>query len=280
MQSPGDVDYERSGHGYSTHRRADPRIASLIQSALGPARVVLNVGAGAGSYEPQDRYVIAIEPSATMRRQRPAWLPPAIDARAEQLPLDDQSVDASMVTLSVHQWHDRAAGLRELLRVTRGPIVIMTFEGEALDRFWIAHYAPDMIEHERRRYPPIPELARLLSPPGRRATVRTVPIPADCTDGFTEAYFARPERFLEPGVTTAQSVWTFVPPESLERFRARLAGDLASGAWDAQFGDHRRMATFDGALRLVVSELVPAGTIASEPSTSSLDDPGAAHHLS
>ncbi|MGA9316185.1 MAG: SAM-dependent methyltransferase, partial [Solirubrobacteraceae bacterium] len=59
------VDYERHGRTYTEHRRPDPRIAARIHAALGDARTVLNVGAGAGSYEPYDRWVLAVEPSAT-----------------------------------------------------------------------------------------------------------------------------------------------------------------------------------------------------------------------
>src|ERR1700761_1260829 len=127
--STGDFDYDAHGQGYARQRRADPRIAALVHAALGPARTVLNVGAGAGSYEPEDRHVIAIEPSAAMRVQRPAHLSPAIHGIAETLPLDDRSVDAAMAMVTVHQWGDLEAGLAELVRVTRGPIVVMTFDG-------------------------------------------------------------------------------------------------------------------------------------------------------
>src|SRR6266545_1865771 len=91
----GDFDYDTHGHGYAQLRRTDSRIAALVHEALGAARTVLNVGAGAGSYEPEDRYVLALEPSAAMRAQRPPRLTPAIHGIAEALPLDDQSVDAS-----------------------------------------------------------------------------------------------------------------------------------------------------------------------------------------
>ena len=128
--STGDFDYDALGSGYARQRRTDPRIAALVHAALGPARTVLNVGAGAGSYEPADRHVIAIEPSAAMRAQRPAHLTPAIHGVAEKLPLDDKSVDAAMATLTVHQWGDLEKGLGELVRVTRGPIVVLTFDGE------------------------------------------------------------------------------------------------------------------------------------------------------
>lgn len=253
----GDVDYDKIGQGYAAHRRPDPRIAAMIHAALGDARTVLNVGAGAGSYEPLDRHVIAIEPAEAMRRQRPPHLAPAINARAENLPLDDQSVDAAMATVTVHQWMDRAAGLHELLRVTRGPILLLTFDGEALGRYtWFAHYAPELIALERVRYPKIADLAAALSPPGRVATVHEVPIPIDCTDGVTEAYYARPERFLDPAVTRAQSAWSLLDPDVRDRFLAHLGEDLSSGRWDAKFASWRTMATFSGSLRLIVSARV------------------------
>ncbi|HEV7711595.1 MAG TPA: class I SAM-dependent methyltransferase, partial [Asanoa sp.] len=140
----GDFDYETNGHGYAVQRRPDPRIAALIHTALGDARTLLNVGAGAGSYEPADRYVVAVEPSARMRAQRPATAVPALDATAEQLPFDDDSFDAVLAGVTVHQWADTARGLAELRRVARGPVLVLTFDGAALDRLWLAGYAPEL----------------------------------------------------------------------------------------------------------------------------------------
>jgi SAM-dependent methyltransferase len=248
----GDVDYSRIGPGYAQKRRPDPRIEARIHAALGNAHTVLNVGAGTGSYEPRDRHVIAIEPAETMRRQRPIDLAPAINARAEALPLDNASVDACMAVITVHQWQDLDAGLRELRRVTRGPIVIVVFDGEALQRFWLNDYVPELIEADRRRDPPIDFLVEQLSTPSRRATVETLPIPIDCVDGFTEAFYARPDRFLDPAVTRAQSAWTFVSPEVHRRFIEQLASDLSSGQWDRRYGHWRTMPTFDGSLRMIV----------------------------
>lgn len=246
----GDFDYDTHGQGYAQQRRTDPRIAALVHEALGPARTVLNVGAGAGSYEPADRYVLALEPSATMRAQRPPQLAPAIHGIAEVLPLDDQAVDASMALVTVHQWADLQAGLRELRRVTRGPIIVLTFDGAALDRFWLADYAPELIAAERRRYPAIDVLCASL---GGVTEVRTVPIPIDCVDGFTEAFYARPELFLDPAVRRAQSAWGFVGEEAQARFVRTLAADLASGAWDDTYGSWRQLPAFEGSLRLLVS---------------------------
>ncbi len=247
--SAGDVDYAVHGGGYATQRRTDPRIARVIADALGDARTVLNVGAGAGSYEPADRHVVAVEPSAAMRRQRPPHAVPAIDASAELLPFDDDAFDASMATVTVHQWRDLDRGLQELRRVTRGPVVILTFDGDALGDFWLKGYVPELLAAERARAPAIERIVRIL---GGVVDVRTVPIPFDCVDGFADAFYGRPEAFLDDAVRRAQSAWTFLPPGVEPRFVARLADDLRSGAWDRAHGHWRTTPSFDGALRLVV----------------------------
>jgi hypothetical protein len=246
----GDVDYEAYGHGYAVQRRGDPRIADAIHAALGSARTVLNVGAGTGSYEPEDRHVVAVEPSAAMRAQRPAERVPAINATAEDLPFDAGVFDAAMATVTVHQWSDLSQGLAELRRVTRGPIVILTFDPDTLDRFWLADYAPEVIAAERRRQPPIRELVSRL---GSATEVRSIPVPADCLDGFKEAYYARPECFLDEAVRRSQSSWSFVEPAVQARALARLNADLASGAWDERYGALRTQPELDGSLRLVVA---------------------------
>ena len=246
----GDFDYESGGAGYSRRRRTDPRIASLVHSALGDARSVVNVGAGAGSYEPDDRYVVAVEPSAEMRSQRPPHLVPAIDARAESLPFDHGSFDAAMAMVTVHQWPDVDSGLRELRRVTRGPVVILTFDGDKLDLLWLSEYAPELIEVERRRYPAIDHIREVL---GGESRVDVVPIPFDCVDGFTEAFFGRPEEFLDADVRRSQSAWGFVDPAVEARFTNQLGSDLASGAWDRAHGALRTQPEFLGALRLVTA---------------------------
>ena len=76
--------YDKYGQSYSGQRQTDPRIETYIYQALGQSATVLNVGAGAGSYEPKDRYVVAIEPSVVMRSQRIANNKvPAVNARAD-----------------------------------------------------------------------------------------------------------------------------------------------------------------------------------------------------
>jgi len=248
--SAGDFDYETHGTGYSQQRRPDPRIATQVHQALGAARTVLNIGAGAGSYEPEDRYVLAIEPSAAMRAQRPTHLAPAIHGLAEQLPLDDQSVDASMALVTVHQWPDLQRGLDELRRVTRDRILVLTFDGDALDRYWLADYAPELMAVESRRYPAIDAIRKGL---GGQTEVQAIPIPIDCVDGFTEAFYGRPEQLLNPAVRRSQSAWGFVEEKAQQRFVDKLSSDLQSGAWDKRYGQWRQRPFFEGSLRLIVS---------------------------
>lgn len=247
--SAGDANYGAIGLDYAMYRRPEPRIAAQIARALGNARTVLNVGAGAGSYEPRDRLVTAVEPSATMRAQRPPELPPAIDAVAEALPFGDRSFDAAMATWTVHQWNDLPRGIAELKRVTRGPVLIMAADPDRLHDFWLSSYFPEVLDKELTRFPKIETLVGLL---GAGTRVEQVPIPLDCSDGFTEAYYGRPERLLDAGVQGAMSSWTMTDPALVRRFEERLAGDLASGAWDARFGRLRTQPEYDGALRLIV----------------------------
>jgi SAM-dependent methyltransferase len=248
--SAGDADYGRIGTRYSAYRQPDPHIAARILDALGDAQTVLNIGAGAGSYEPVDRHVTAVEPSASMRAQRPTHLPEAIDATAEKLPFSDRYFDASMATFTVHQWADLGAGLAEMRRVTRGPVVVLSCDPDELNRFWLHDYAPEVTAIEAARYPEITEIEAGL---GGNVTKWPVPIPLDCRDGFNEAYYGRPERLLEEGARLACSGWSFVESSAVERFVTNLGRDLADGTWDRRFGHFRSQSTFDGPLRLVVS---------------------------
>ncbi|HWM55104.1 MAG TPA: methyltransferase domain-containing protein [Solirubrobacterales bacterium] len=257
MASRG-VDYEQHGRTYARHRRADPRIAARIHAALGNAETVLNVGAGSGSYEPTDRWVLAAEPSATMRAQRRPGAAPVIDVRAEALPFDDDSVDAAMACVTIHHWQPVEAGLAELRRVARGPVVVFTFDLDHLPA-WQQEHLAEGIEIERLRFQPLEAVAAAL---GGRTRIERFPTPADCTDGFFEAFWNRPEQLLDPAVRGAQSMWALLPPGVEERIVERLDAALESGAWDAEHGHLREMEEYDGALRLVISESSDLGAAA------------------
>jgi hypothetical protein len=252
-QPAGDFDYERHGAGYAAVRRPDPRIAAWVHRALGDSRTVLNVGAGAGSYEPADRYVLAVEPSATMRAQRPAGSAPALDATAEHLPFDDDSFDAAMATVTIHQWSDVDQGLRELRRVSRGLVAVLTFDAPALRKLWMADYVPEVFDAEEARFPSIDRVTEVLAEGSRDVRVDAVPVPWDCTDGFGEAFYGRPEAFLRPEVRGATSAFGLGDRGAIQRGFERLEDDLTSGAWDRAYGHLRTQPEWTGALRLVTA---------------------------
>jgi SAM-dependent methyltransferase len=249
--SAGDANYGTIGKRYSDYRQPEPRIAAFINEALGEAATVLNVGAGAGSYEPNDRQVTAVEPSASMRAQRPAHLSVAIDAVAESLPFPDRHFDAAMGTFTIHQWPDLKAGLSEMRRVTRGPVAILTCDPDEVQAFWLNDYAPDVLSTEARRYPSMDAIREAL---GTKIDIRAVPIPLDCRDGFNEAYYGRPEMLLEDGARLSCSAWSFVTPEVAGGYVEHLRTELADGRWDRKYGALRSQPSFEGSLYLVVSK--------------------------
>jgi SAM-dependent methyltransferase len=244
-----DTDYAALAVDYASVRRPDPRIGAQLAAALGGARKVINVGAGTGSYEPTDRHVVAVEPSAEMRAKRDPALPPAIDAVADALPFDDDEFEAALAVFTVHHWPDLEAGLAEMRRVTSGPVVIMTADPEALADLWLAEYSPEFHQTERRRYPTPARIAAAL---GGELAVRPLTIPLDCRDGFADAFYGRPEAMLEPAVRNAQSAWSFVDDEAQARFAERLRDDLELGVWDERFGHLRTQPEFVGSIRILV----------------------------
>lgn len=248
--------YDSIGRGYARQRRPDPRIAARLAAALGAARSVLNVGAGAGSYEPSDRRVLAVEPSAVMLAQRPPDAAQAVQARAEALPFPDRSFDAVMAILTIHHWADRARGLAECARVARERVVLLTWDPEA-DAFWLLReYLPAIVEVDRRLFPPMAAYAGAFGP-GARVETAVVPVPRDCIDGFLGAYWARPAAYLDPVVRAGIS--SFAMPgsdEGLERLRA----DLASGVWAARHGHLLAADELDVGYRLVVADLAGRAT--------------------
>ncbi len=248
--------YDRIGAGYGEVRHTDPRIAAKINEALGDARSVLNVGGGTGSYEPADRDVVAVEPSAEMIAQRPADSAPVVQARAEELPFADDSFDAAMAIISDHHWSDRAAGLREMLRVARRRILILNADPALAESFWLTgDYLPGFLglipERYRRSGYWQQELQDLLG----RVEVRTVPVPHGCCDGFYQAYWRRPHSYLHQGVRDGISVFHRLPANEVSSAIEQLRGDLDDGTWEERYGHLRGMEELDVGLRLIVSVL-------------------------
>lgn len=244
--------YDTISHNYSQTRREDPVLRERIHAALGDAGSVVNVGAGAGSYEPRDRQVVAIEPSDVMAAQRPRELAPAIRASAANLPLRDGSVDAAMAVLSLHHWDDWRQGLSELRRVARQRVVLLTYDPLVSDRMWLkADYGPEIAALDRQIFPDPQQIADWL---GGQVTIDVVPIRRDCLDWMFGSFWAHPERVLDPVARAATSPFARMPPEVVERMASELERDLRSGAWDARHGHLRTLEAYDSGLRLVVAQ--------------------------
>ena len=240
--------YDQIGTTYSVTRQTEPRIAARLWAALGDARTVLNVGAGTGSYEPPDREVAAVEPSAVMRAQRPAGAAPCVDASAESLPFDDQSFDAAMAFATVHHWQDPVAGLREMQRVARRVVVFTcdTNDESWRNRFWLTRDYLREVDYSTVGI--ATELARAIG-----ARLEPVPVPWDCLDGFFEAYWRRPEAYLDERVRRGCSVWTAVGPDVEERVVRDLRDDLESGRWTERNRELLDLEAAELGLRLLIA---------------------------
>ncbi len=244
--------YDTMGQGYAPVRRPDPRLAAAIEEALGAGTSLVNVGAGAGSYEPADRRVVAVEPSGVMLAQRPPTAGPAVRGVAEHLPVATDGVDAALAVISVHHWSDLGAGLAEMVRVARRRVVVVTIDDDVVAGHWMMQdYAPEMLSAHRSAMPTMAELCGHLP----RARVTAWPVPADCTDGFLAALWSRPEAHLDPAVRAASSVWHQLPGEVVERIVGHLADDLATGRWDERHGHLRRTPALDVGVRIVTAAL-------------------------
>ena len=133
-----------------------------LVSALGDSQSVVNVGAGTGSYEPTDRFVLAVEPSAEMVKQRPSNAALCVRAAAERLPLFDQSFDAAMGLLTIHHWSDPVAGLRELVRVARR-VIVFAYEPAVHAQFWLwQEYFPAAASVSAASEMPIEQVAEVV----------------------------------------------------------------------------------------------------------------------
>lgn len=237
--------YDTIGINYTELRKPDQRIAKIITEALGSARTILNVGAGAGSYEPTDRIVTAVEPSLEMIRKRGPFAAEAIQARAEDLPFEDKTFDASMAILTVHHWTDKEAGLREMRRVTRGRIVLLTFDPE--HRPWLTDYLPELAMLDEAQMSKMSDFERWLGP----VNITPVLIPHDCSDGFLYAYWKRPAAYLDPRVRSGSS--SFWAIEDVEPSLNRLQRDLDTGDWERRYREILALHSYDAGYRLVVA---------------------------
>jgi SAM-dependent methyltransferase len=243
------ANYEIVGQHYADLRRPDPRIARLIHAELEYVESVINVGAGTGSYEPEGKSLIAVEPSPTMVAQRKDQSAgPVVRAAAEQLPFESGRFDAALAILTIHHWDDWEKGLREMQRVSRSKVVLFTWLGMP-EEFWLFDYFPEIEHIDQHLFPSLDDLSRILG--DVREVV--VPIPKDCSDGFLCAYWARPEAYLDATIRSAIS--TFSRLDNLDDGLRRLKTDLDSGEWMEKNTDLTGFGEFDFGYRLIVADL-------------------------
>ena len=241
--------YDEIGKRYTSTRRPDPRIAAAIVAALGDAEFVINVGAGAGAYEPVDRSVVAVEPSWQMIEQRSRAAGVVVRAVAEALPFGGGTFDAALAVLTLHHWTNWRSGIDEMKRVARR-LVIFTAEPSDAASFWLTDaYFPEIIELDRGRYPSTADLVDHIG----ACRVERVPIPHDCIDGFLAAFWRRPEAYIDPSVRGGMSGFSLIDRGVVAAGVARLKSDLESGAWERRFGHLRSLEALDVCYRLVVS---------------------------
>ncbi|MDD9916834.1 MAG: class I SAM-dependent methyltransferase [Rhodospirillaceae bacterium] len=238
--------YDTIGVNYADLRKPDPRIETLINGALGEAKTVLNVGAGTGPYEPGDRQVTAIDSSSEMIRQRRNSGARVVQSVAEALPFGDACFDAAMAVLTVHHWSDKAKGFRELRRVTRGTITILTFD-PSCQYYWLAEYLPEIVTLDDGKMPLMTAYEEGLGP----VEITPVPVPHDCTDGFLAAYWRRPAAYLDPRIRAAISSFWYI--EDVDEKLQKLANDLESGAWARRNADLLDRESVDVGYRLVTT---------------------------
>lgn len=241
--------YDEIGIGYRDRRRPDPRLAAAITRALNRTETVVNVGAGAGSYEPSDRSVVAVEPAMTMIRQRRAGSAPVVQASATELPFRDDGFAAALAILTVHHWPDRARGLDELARVARQRVVVVTWDPSSSGFWLVDDYFSEIVAIDRRIFPSIEDFGRALG----RVEVQPLLIPHDCVDGFLGAYWRRPHAYLDAGVRGAISTFAKAQPRELESGLERLRRDLADGTWERRHTDLLERAEIDLGYRIVIA---------------------------
>lgn len=241
--------YDHLAPDYTRVRRPDPRIDAAVGVALGDTTSVINVGAGTGSYEPSDRFVVAIEPATSMVRQRSSTAAPVVRALAEDLPFCDDGFETAMAVLTIHHWQSVARGLEELCRVARDRIVLVTWDPESSGFWLVQDYFPQILMADRESFPTLSELRSALGP----MEVTALPIPHDCTDGFLGAYWRRPQAFLDEAVRKGISAFSRV--SGFGDGLHRLEQDLATGAWKRRYGTLLHQDTLDIGYRIVIANL-------------------------
>ena len=253
--------YNSIGQGYNHSRKPDRRIVryliDLLDLPLGS--VIADIGAGTGNYSnaiaEKKYHVIAIEPSSIMSSQAVAhphvrWL----SAKAEKIPLPDNSVDGAIIVLALHHFSSRLAAIQEINRlVGDGKIVIFAFEQSKIPSFWLTDYFPYFIRDTKDSFPPIEIIAaEIRQITQKNAEIINFSLPKDIKDLFAAAGWNRPELYLDPNVREGISSFAKMPIEEKEQGIKQLTEDLHNGSWDQKYGELRTQESYDAGYRFLV----------------------------
>ena len=245
--------YNKIGVGYAQTRQEDPKLYNRILQNLGDAKSVVNIGAGAGSYEPKNLEVLAVEPSEVMIQQRKPGSAPVIQATADKLPLKDKSYDAAMTVISIHHWHNQQQGIKEMCRIARKRVVIVTIDPRVSNKMWLpADYLHEIAELDSKTLPLPETICEWLD---CKTKIETYPIPKDTPDWTLMSFWAHPERVLDPAARAGTSGFARQPKEIVERVVTDVERDLKSGLWDKKYGHLRKLNEFDAGLRIITGYL-------------------------
>ena len=220
-----DAIYDDIGVNYSVTRCTDPKIAGQLYSKLQGATRIVNIGAGTGSYEPENIELVAVEPSSKMISQRKNNYHRVEKAFAEKLPFENDSFSHAMTVNSMHHWENRALAFAEINRVATEKFVAISWDPES-DPFWLTRdYFPEIYEMDKCIFPDMKELNEHFAD----VVITPLKIPADCKDGLLAAFWKRPEAYLSEKVR--QSTSPFSKIKYLAEGLKKLEDDIVSGAW-------------------------------------------------
>lgn len=254
--------FDTIGETYTDTRQSDERIVALLVEYLGldHGATVADIGAGTGNYSvalaKAGFRVFAVEPSSVMLRH--ARSHPLVEWRegcAENVPLPDASVDGVVSTLAVCHFSDVEKAISEMARITdTGPVVIFTFDRSFGRDTWMYEYFPffwDTFD----QYPYPDKLARILAiATGKETDIVPFPLPPDLRDHFAAAAWQNPERYLEDRYRENISSFQKADSGAVGQGIARLAEDLASGAWEKRHGAVLDQTELDAGYRLVYTK--------------------------
>ena len=248
--------YDKIGTGYNNTRKADFRIVNQLVNLIHvkPNGKIADIGAGTGNYSYElaklDYSVIAIEPSEIMIQQSKSH--PHLEWKkgfAENIPLENGSVDTVICTLAAHHFQSMETFISESRRILKpgGNLVLFTFDPRLLaENDWLKEYFPELNKDAADSVPPRNVMIEMLESEFHNTPIVTAfPLPSDLTDLFFRSGWKYPERYLDPDFRNGISVFRLSDAVIVDNTIKRLQNDLEQGVWDDKYGYVRNLDSFN-----------------------------------